>query len=344
MHANVLKENKLFSLAQQLYSSRFGFIADNIEPLTSHGSDRIILRMQSAVGDNSIAIINDRIEENRAFIEFGKHFRSFGLNIPEIYLVSPDERSYLMQDLGNVTLLDHMTMSSKVYFGVKEKKLYEKVIEILPEFQVTAGKAVDYSYCYQFAEFGEENIRFDLDYFNKRFLKQFYSPVVDEINLKWDFDTLTAKLLELERTNFLYRDFQSRNIMITRDDLYFIDFQSGRRGALLYDVASLLYDAKANIPQKERDKLLEHYLNVIQNYTKIDKEAYSDYFWYFAMVRIFQALGAYGYLGIVKGKERFLESIPLALKNISFILENRIDKYEFKFLRKIFREIQYDKT
>ena len=344
MAPEVLSESSIYSLAHQLYSKHFGRNADSIEPLTAHGSDRIILRMLSNGGNNSIAIINQRIDENRAFIYFGNHFRKFGLNTPEIYCSSDDEISYLMQDLGNTTLLNRITKNGKVNFGEEEKKLYKRVIEILPEFQVRAGRSADFSYCCQFNEFGEENIRFDLNYFYERFLKQFYRSEIHENDLNKDFDMLKHKLLELERTNFLYRDFQSRNIMNTGSDLYFIDFQSGRRGALLYDIASLLYDAKAEIPQPERELLAEHYLNVIQTYTDIDKNKYSEYFWYFAMIRIFQAMGAYGFLGIVKRKKRFLESIPLAIINIRFILENKIDTKQFPYLKRIFSEIQYEKT
>ncbi len=344
MNPEVLSQSSVYSLAHQLYTKHFGHNADSIEPLTAHGSERIILRMQSGRGNNSIAIINQRIDENRAFIYFGSHFRNFGLNTPQIYCSSDDEISYLMQDLGNTTLLNRITKNGKANFGEEEKKLYTRVIEILPEFQVRAGRSADYSYCYQFNEFGEENIRFDLNYFYERFLKQFYKSEINENDLKKDFDELTKKLLELDRTNFLYRDFQSRNIMIVDSDLYFIDFQSGRRGALLYDIASLLYDAKAEIPQPERELLAEHYLNIIQTYTDIEKNKYSEYFWYFAMIRIFQAMGAYGFLGIVKGKKRFLESIPLALNNIRFILENKTGNKQFPYLKTIFSEIQYEKT
>jgi len=132
--------------------------------------------------------------------------------------------------------------------------------------------------------------------------------------------------------------------MLHKNDLYYIDYQSGRKGALQYDIASLIYDAKADIPQNLRENLLEYYIAEANKYTGIDANDFKHYFWYFAMIRILQAMGAYGFLGITKGKKRFLESIPYALKNINFILNNRINKTEFGYLKTIFSEIKYDKS
>jgi aminoglycoside/choline kinase family phosphotransferase len=130
--------------------------------------------------------------------------------------------------------------------------------------------------------------------------------------------------------------------MLKNDELYFIDYQSGRKGALQYDLASLLYDAKANIPQTIRELLTEYYIVQAKKYIRIDEEEFRNHFWYFALIRILQAMGAYGYLGIVKGKTNFLESIPFALKNINFILENKINDKKLSYIKKIFQEINYD--
>ena len=336
-------EKSLYFAVNKLHNNFFGCSPSDIEPLSSHGSDRTILRLHRA-NSTSIGIINNHLDENRSFIAFAGHFRKFGINIPEIYNVSEDNTSYLMEDLGDTTLLKEIHQNGNAEFGEKESGLYKQVLEILPEFQVRAGNTVDYSFCYQFSEFAEENIRFDLDYFCKRFLKNFYPGNINEELLKTDFDFLVSKILELERSYFMYRDFQSRNIMIRDNKFYFLDFQSGRRGALLYDPASLLYDAKAEIPHQAREELIEHYLDVIKKYSGINSSQYKEYFWYFAIIRILQAMGAYGFLGIVKKKSRFLESIPYALNNIRFILDNRIEHKNFKHLRKLFSEIKYEKT
>jgi len=339
MAVSVKLGKTLYTEVQRLFNRHFGNNANEIEPLTSHGSDRIILRMRSSGSESAIGIINHNAAENRAFIAFNGHFRKFGLNVPEIFDKTSDDFSYLMEDLGDTTLLKKISECRNSSSADEEKKLYFSAIEALPEFQVKAGRSVDFSYCYQFNEFGEENIRHDINYFSERFLSQYYKEKINKIELGKDYDCLIKKLLVAERKNFLYRDFQSRNIMIKEGKLFFIDFQSGRRGALLYDIASLLYDARANIPQYDREKYIEHYIDTVGYHVNIDKSLYRDQFWYFAIIRIIQALGAYGYLGLVKGKSRFLDSIPLALRNICYIFDNKIETGNFPYLRKIFSEI-----
>jgi len=322
-----------------LHVQYFGKKIAEYLPVSPHGSDRIIIRLISEDGSTSIGIGSSHVEENKAFLSFGRHFRSEGLNIPEVYAVSGDNRLYLMEDLGDETLF---TLRGRCGFDENIISLYKKVFDDLPKFQVSAGKGIDYSLCYQFAEFGEENILFDLNYFRERFLRVFFKENADEEKLNYDLDFLKNKVLRLPRDFFLYRDFQSRNIMIKGGEPYFIDFQSGRKGALLYDAASMLYDAKADIPQDLREKLLEHYLFMVSKQVSIDTARYKEYFWYFALVRILQAMGAYGYLGIVKGKRKFLESVPYALKNINFILNSRIDNAHLKYLRELFKTISQE--
>lgn len=322
---------------QNLHVKYFGKQIVKYEPLLSHGSERLIIRLYSDDGSTSIGIVNRHINENKAFISFGKHFIESGLNVPEIYITSPDSSIYLLTDLGDETLLKRI--SDGCEFNEVKTNLYKSVINELLKFQVTAGKGIDYSFCYQFSEFGSENIDFDLQYFKDRFLKAFYKGNTDHERLDHDLSYIKNKILEFPRDYFLYRDFQSRNIMLKNDKLFFIDFQSGRKGALLYDAASLLYDAKADVPQDIREQLLEYYLKVVNEYVNADTAKMKRYFWYFAMVRILQAMGAYGFLGIVKGKRRFLESIPYALNNINFILANRTEPDELKYLKQLFSEL-----
>jgi aminoglycoside/choline kinase family phosphotransferase len=334
-------DNKINEVLRTIYRDFFGREAVSLEPLYSHGSDRNITRIHSAADSSVIGIYNESTEENNAFVKFSEHFKSQGLNVPEIYYVSDDKKSYLMEDLGDTTLFKKIS-GDEVRFGSGNIELYKKAIGNLIRFQTEAGKSVDYRICYQFSEFGKENIEFDLNYFRQRFLDNFYKEKIDEQNLNRDLSFLTHKLLEEQRGHFLYRDFQSRNIMLHKDNLYFIDYQSGRKGALQYDIASLLYDARADIPQELREELLEYYISEAKNAANVDAGMFRHYFWYFAMIRILQAMGAYGFLGIAKGKKRFLESIPFALKNINFILNNRVEKSEFSYLKNILSEIKYE--
>jgi aminoglycoside/choline kinase family phosphotransferase len=327
-----------------LYQQEFGMEIICYQPLTAHGSDREIIRLGDSNGNSSIGIFNENVSENRAFIEFDRHFRNFGMNVPLIYRISDDMRFYLMEDLGDTTLLIKIKENPSRDFGEKEIDLYKKALLVLPEFQIKAGPKIDFSLCYQFDEFGDENIEYDINYFKERFLLQFYKDSLDFELLNDDLNFLKARVMEIPNDYFLYRDFQSRNIMIKEGELYFIDFQSGRKGSLLYDLASLLYDAKAKVPQHIREMLIDYYMDVLKDYAKIDEEKMKDYFWYYAIIRILQAMGAYGFLGIVKGKHKFLESVPYALKNMNYILNERINHSELNYLRKIFGELLNDKT
>lgn len=328
---------------EEIYRRRFGREIHSCSVLSSHGSDRIIIRLHSA-GNTAIGIINKNLKENKAFIEFSKHFRKFNLRVPEIYGASADEKCYVTEDLGDVTLFSIIDSDG---FNNGTVTLYETVIGELMRFQAEAGPSIDFSLCYQFNEFGEDNIDSDLKYFKEKFLDNYHRQY-DESKLGEDFARLKQKLLECPRDFFLYRDFQSRNIMLKDGpegrQPHFIDYQSGRRGALQYDVASLLYDARADMPQDVREKLLDYYIGRVKALANVDAEQFKNYFWYFAVVRILQALGAYGYLGLGKGKKKFLESIPFALKNIDFILNNRVNNREFVNLREILKRVQDDKT
>lgn len=325
----------------KLYKKKFGSAVISFSALYAHGSDRDIIRLTGNNGHTAIGIHNSSIPENNAFINFSEHFKKKKLNVPEIYSVSNDTKSYLMEDLGDTTLLKKLN-SSSTRFSDENVNHYKNVITQLVKFQTGAGKSVDYGLCYQFKEFGKENIEFDLQYFKQRFLAPLYKKIIENEKLENDLKYLKSKLLEPGRNNFLYRDFQSRNIMLYKDDLYFIDYQSGRKGALQYDLASLLYDARADIPQHLREEFIDFYIETVNKNYSVSPDEFKFYFWYFAVIRILQAMGAYGYLGITKGKTRFLESIPYALKNINFILGARIENGKLDYLKKIFTEINYE--
>ncbi|MFI5144397.1 MAG: aminoglycoside phosphotransferase family protein [Ignavibacteria bacterium] len=344
-----MEERKLWNNElEKLFSAYCGEKIGSRQYLSSHGSDRVIIRIRANRRRTAIGIIHDDIKENKAFIEFGRHFRKCKLNVPEIYGVSNDLSCYLLKDLGNRTLFEEIneirSSESELFFEKKVNKYYKKAIKSLLRFQLDAGRTVPYKYCCQYGEFSGDNIDFDLNYFKKRFLENFYKGKINNNKLTQDLSNLKSKLLELPRKYFLYRDFQSRNIMIKNYKLYFIDFQSGRKGALQYDLASLLFDARADVPQHIREDLLDYYIKEANRIIPLDGEKFKEYFWYFAVVRILQAMGAYGYLGIVKGKKNFLESIPFALKNINLILAEKIRPGSLDYLKEIFINLKNIKS
>lgn len=328
---------------EKLFNNSFGKKINSCDVLSSHGSDRIILRLKSDTGDSVIGVINKHINENLAFLGFTRHFLEYKLNVPAIYGVSDDNECYLIEDLGDKTLFHYVEEANNPWINNEITNLYYRVVNELPRFQIQAGKNADFSLCYQYGEFGQHNIEHDLKYFRDMFMNKFF-PEYDKSKFEYDFHDLKSTILSQPAEFFLYRDFQSRNIMIKNEDLYFIDYQSGRKGALHYDIASLLYDAKADIPQSFREELLDEYVKSINNHISVNADEFKSAFWYFAIVRILQALGAYGFLGIVKKKPKFLESIPYALKNLSFILNEKIEHKHLIYLREISRKLKYDST
>ena len=292
-----------------------------ITALPAHGSYRRYYRIIGA-SKQAIGVYNEDIKENVAFLSFSKHFLKHGLKVPEIYDQELDKNIYLEEDLGDETLFSFLTKErEKESFSTALKNQYKKVIGALPRFQVTAGKDIDYSVCYPRSSFDRQSMMWDLNYFKYYFLKLAKIPF-DEQQLEDDFQTFVDFLLGSQRDYFLYRDFQSRNVMIYKNDVYFIDYQGGRKGALQYDLASLLYDAKANIPPEIRQELLEIYLGELEKLLAVDREKFLQYYHGYVFIRIMQALGAYGFRGFYERKEHFLKSVPFAIQNLEHLLHS----------------------
>jgi aminoglycoside/choline kinase family phosphotransferase len=310
-------------ILKQLFERHFRSPADRAQPLQGNlgGSGRKIIR----IGNDrfsAIGILYDVREENVAFLEFSRHFRRHGLPVPEIYAEDLNFGAYLEEDLGDTTLYEYLSdnrdgddIASAVVAA------YRKVVSVLPRFQIEASRDLNYQVCYPRASFDRQSIAWDLNYFKYYFLRLAGIPF-NEQALEDDFSRLTRFLLKVDRDYFLYRDFQSRNIML-RDGLpFFLDYQGGRKGALQYDIASLLYDAKANLPPDLRQQLLDHYLDVIADFIELDRETFMEHYYAYVYVRIMQALGAYGFRGFYERKVHFLQSVPYALKNVRWLLDH----------------------
>lgn len=335
-----MKTKQLEKLFQKHYAEQI----DELLPLKGDGSDRKIYRLKNKQR-SVIGIIGQNYDENAAFLNFSRHFNKNRLRVPEIYVDQLDDGIYLEEDLGNYTFIDWMSsIRSKEGFSERIISMYKKTIAQLPHFQIRAGRSIDFSYCYQHIEFGSESMIWDLHYFKQRFLKLFHKKTIDENALEKDFQTLIEHLTEEKRDNFLYRDFQSRNVMIRDNTPHFIDYQSGRKGALQYDLASILYDAKANVPQEVREMLVSFYLDQVQQFKTVKRDRFLHYFYGFVFMRIMQAFGAYGYLSQVKGKKRFLKSVPYAIKNVEILLEKDTILKNMPAVHKIFQNLVRDNT
>ena len=308
---------------KKLFEQHFHAPVERVQSLQGElgGSGRKIIRLVS--GElSAIGILYDVREENVAFLEFSRHFRHHGLPVPEIYGEDLNQGAYLEEDLGDTTLFEFLSQHRAGERVAPEAvAAYRKVVALLPRFQVEAGRDLNYGVCYPRGSFDRQSIAWDLNYFKYYFLKLAGVPF-NEQALEVDFGRLTKFLLSAPRDYFFYRDFQSRNIMLRDGQPSFVDYQGGRKGALQYDIASLLYDAKADLPPQLRLQLLDHYLEALAGFTEVAHDAFLQHYYAYVYVRIMQALGAYGFRGFYERKAHFLQSVPYALKNLRWLLHN----------------------
>ncbi|HQF10705.1 MAG TPA: RNase adapter RapZ [Paludibacteraceae bacterium] len=337
--------NELESLFQQ-------FTGEKVllkEELSASGSHRRYFRLESK-HFSIIGVEGTSIEENRAFIEMDKLFHKKGLPVPEFYIQSQDGLYYLQEDLGNTLLFDFIAEGRKTgVFCESEKEMLRKTIRKLPEIQVKGAEELDFSICYPQPEFNERSILWDLNYFKYCFLKATGIDFQENL-LEDDFHRFSKILLHSQSNTFMYRDFQSRNVMIKNDEPYFIDFQGGKKGPLYYDVASFLWQAKAKYSEELREELIKNYLSALAELAPVDEMEFREQLKHFVLFRILQVLGAYGFRGYYEKKPHFLESIPFAIENLRTILQNEISGYPYllKVLRQMtelkqFREVSVRK-
>jgi aminoglycoside/choline kinase family phosphotransferase len=308
-------------LLATLYHQWQGMLPDSVETLPKAGSDRQYFRLQGPSG-SAIGVQNLDVAENRAFLSFSAHFGKCGLPVPTIYAVDDSTTVYLQEDLGDQSLL-HVLESRRKAAGTLPHSviaLYEKSLAQLAKMQVLGGQGLDYSLCVPRADFDQQSIRWDLNYFKYYFLRAIKVPH-DEQALENDFETLAQWLLETDCSHYMFRDFQARNIMVRDEQPFFIDYQGGRRGALQYDVASLLYQAKADLSEEVREALLDHYIASLSQYLEVDVPRFKAHYRGYVLIRLLQVLGSYGFRGFFERRPHFLDSIPYALENVRMLLE-----------------------
>ena len=320
---------------EHLYTDYTGHSPEYIEALPGAGSNRRYFRMTGK--QNIIGVYGTSKEENRAFIYMAGHFHQRGLPVPQVYAVSEDKTCYIQEDLGNTSLYSLIEKGRQADgFSNETNDLLQQTIRLLPLLQFEGIKGMDTSYCYPQTEFNRRTVFWDLNSFKYCFLKP--SEIEFQENLlENDFEHLAERLLSCKTSAFMYRDFQSRNVMIKENKPYFIDFQGGRKGPFYYDVASFLWQAKANFSDSTRDFLLNEYINALQPYHKIDRISFHDELKHFVLFRTLQVLGAYGFRGYFEKKRHFIESIPYALKNLKQLLCDNFKEYPY--LSQILRQL-----
>lgn len=327
------------SLAQ-LFLQATGKKVGSQVALTASGSNRRYYRITSM--DDSVSLIGVQgtsRDENRAFLEMAKHFKNQGLNVPEVKAVSDDEMAYVQEDLGDTLLFDYIADGRKTgSFCEREKALLRKTMRALAVFQVKGADKFNFSICYPQPDFNLRSIQWDLNYFKYCFLKATGLDYQEDM-LENEFERLAYILLQPRMHTFMYRDFQSRNVMVVskkneetgEEELvpYFIDFQGGRRGPVYYDVASFLWQAKANFHNELRIELIQEYLDELKKYVSVDEEEFYETLKHYVLFRTMQVLGAYGFRGYFEKKPHFLQSIPYAIENLRQLLKNAAEDYPY---------------
>lgn len=315
-------------ILSSLYKQYTGQEPQSIDALPGAGSNRRYYRLNGV--QRLIGVCGTSVEENKAFVYMAQHFSEKGLPVPQVYAVADDCSAYLQEDLGNSLLFDCIVNGRKNGdFSTEEISMLKTVIRLLPRLQFEGDREMDYSVCHPQPEFNRRSILWDLNYFKYCFLKATGTDFQENL-LEDDFERMADVLLTAHPVAFMYRDFQSRNVMIADGKPYFIDFQGGRRGPCYYDVASFLWQAKANYPQTLRQELAAEYLEALQPYTHINKEEFFSTLRQFVLFRTLQVLGAYGFRGYFEKKPHFLQSIPFAIENLRVLLaEGGFEAYPY---------------
>lgn len=310
---------------------------ESIYELPSSGSNRRYFRI-SGSGITLIGAKGLDVDENLAFMEIAKHFRLKGLPVPQVLCADKKNEFYLQEDLGDATLFNAIQQGRDTSnFSQQEINLLKKTIALLPKLQLEGGKGLDYNVCFPQPEFDERNVWFDCNYFKYCFLKT-TGIEFSEIKLHNDFTKLAEDLLaDANGETFMYRDFQARNVMLVNDEPYFIDFQGGRKGPIYYDLASFVWQAKANYPTELKEILIETYRENLKNYIDIPKELFYKKLRLFVLFRTMQVLGAYGFRGYFEKKPHFLQSVPFAIDNLRKLIQEPFQEYPY--LQQILTEL-----
>ncbi len=320
----------------QLYKQVKGKAPAKIEHLFGGGgSSRKYYVITDEDGSTMYGVTSKSAGENLAFYKLSMLFAEKGLPVPDVYGISDDHLYYLQEDLGTLTLQDYLKANrdENGEYNSAAKSMLHKVMAQLPDFQFKGASGYIFQQCYPVASMDETSIMFDLNYFKYCFLK-LTGIEFNEVKLQDDFQKFTVDIMSDCVNNFLYRDFQSRNVMIKDGNPRYIDYQGGRRGPIYYDVASFLWQSSANYSDALRNELIDTYLTSLLQYKSISREEFIRHLRKFVLFRTMQVLGAYGYRGLWEKKQYFIKSIPQAIKNLDWLVRKGVVN-EYPYLKEV---------
>lgn len=324
-------QNFMNEALERLYRRYTGCNPVAMTRLDSAGSNRRYFRIYGAEGEASVIGVQGKcLEENRAFCTIDSHFLVMGLRVPEVMAVDDASLCYIQEDLGDMSLYGAVTQGrEKGVYSEEERALLLRAMRELPSIQFRGAQGLDFGVCYPEPSFCARTVMFDLNYFKYCFLKA-SGLEFDEVYLQSDFDRLVIDLTQDSGDTFMYRDFQSRNVMVRGGQLYYIDFQGGRRGPVYYDVASFVYQARARYPDSLREEMLTSYIEEAAKFDPdIDETRFRERLRLFVLFRMLQVLGAYGFRGYFERKPHFIESVPYAMENLRHLLSRPFESYPY---------------
>lgn len=324
------------SILEQLFEEHFEQKPESITTLPVSGSDRRYYRIIS--GELSvIGTFNSNVAENNSYFYFTELFRKHEINVPEVYKIGKERRYYLQQDLGSTSLFD-MLMSEGHTDSVKE--YFQKAVEQLVKVQWLAGRECNYNQCFASTQFDEKAIMADLMYF-KYYFADLQKVPYDKNALMDEMESLSRDLGRIQPQSLMYRDFQSRNIMVHEGKVFFIDYQGAMQGPPQYDLASLLWQAKAKLPQAWKEDMLNKYVAAMEELkiSRVEEIYFRKGYLQFVLLRMLQVLGAYGFRGLLENKPHFRTSIGPALKNLNSFLNDNTQIPAYSELRTLLEKL-----
>ena len=327
---------QIAGILEKLFEEHFEKKPDTIEALAVSGSDRRYYRIVSGK-TTAIATYNTNVAENNTYFYFTELFRRHEINVPEVYKISKDRRAYLQQDLGRTSLFDLVTKDG---YTEPVRKLYHKALAQLAKLQWVAGREADYKQCFVSKQFDEKAIMSDLLYF-KYYFADLQGIPYDRSLLISEMELLSKDLGRVQPQTLMYRDFQSRNIMVHEGKIFFIDFQGSMQGPPQYDIASLLWQARAQLPGQWKEDLLNGYISSLNDLhvPRMDEIYFRRGYVQFVLVRLLQVLGAYGFRGLLQHKAHFITSIGPALKNLDTFLSDHPQTPAYPELRSLLEKL-----
>ena len=297
-----------------LFSGLIGSGTIELSPLAESGSNRKYYRLKDlSAGREVIAVYNEDVRENEAFINLDKALASCGVRVPHVIAVSADRMAYLQEDLGNTSLYDVISRCKANPAEVESARLLSSLLDDcmrqLARIHWVASPSIDFSRCYPVGSMTARDILWDLNYCKYCFFRPVYAEF-DEARLQDDFDKLCQRMLEAIGMQpsrvFMYRDFQSRNVMVKDGAAWFIDFQGGRAGLFLYDVVSFLWQGRAGFSADERLRLVDVYFDeAARIMPEIDRGRFVDLLPDVVLFRSLQVLGTYCFRGLYGKKKTF---------------------------------------